>query len=87
MNREEREYLRGRLVEVRERVVAAIAPKLLQEEPEQFGLDERTGEAIPFDELKRVPWVRTAQMRARERDLLAADSDVLLAYRNERYAG
>jgi DnaK suppressor protein len=63
------------------------ALKLLDETPDRYGLDERTGEPIPFDHLERVPWARTAQPHEQATDLLAADADVLRAYRNERYSG
>lgn len=61
----------------------------LEREPERFGHDERTGEMIPFERLDLVPWART---RAEDphrvaTDIVAADSDVLRAYRNERYSG
>jgi RNA polymerase-binding transcription factor DksA len=31
----------------------------LYEHPDQFGIDERTGEEIPFERLDIVPWART----------------------------
>lgn len=63
------------------------ALKLLDDAPDHYGLDERTGEPIPFDQLDNVPWARTARPHEDASDLLAADSDVLRAYRNERYSG
>ena len=63
------------------------ALKLLDEAPDRYGLDERTGEPISFDHLERVPWARTVQPHEDATDLLAADADVLSAYRNERYSG
>jgi RNA polymerase-binding transcription factor DksA len=32
----------------------------LYREPDRFGLDERTGQEIPFSRLDVVPWARTA---------------------------
>jgi RNA polymerase-binding transcription factor DksA len=63
------------------------ALKLLDETPDRYGLDERTGKLIPFDHLERVPWARTVQPHEDATDPLAADADVLSAYRNERYSG
>jgi len=63
------------------------AMKLLQEAPDRYGLDERTGEPIPLDYLEKVPWARTVRQHEDTSDLLAADPDVLRAYRNERYSG
>ena len=63
------------------------ALKALREMPERFGIDERTGESIPFDQLDRIPWARTVRPTENAADLIAADSDVLRAYRNERYSG
>ena len=65
------------------------AIRRLEREPERFGHDERTGEQIPFERLDLVPWART---RAEDphrmaTDIVAADPDVLRAYRNERYSG
>jgi DnaK suppressor protein len=31
----------------------------LYEQPEQFGICENTGEAIPLERLELVPWTRT----------------------------
>ena len=63
--------------------------KRLEGDPERFGHDERTGAEIPFERLDLIPWART---RAEDphsvaTNIVAADSDVLRAYRNERYAG
>jgi DnaK suppressor protein len=61
----------------------------LYRHPDRFGRDERTGEEIPFERLKIIPWARTlvdspppgaAARRAAEEDNWAAD-------RNDRYAG
>ena len=65
------------------------AVQRLEGDPERFGHDERTGEEIPFERLDLIPWART---RAEDphsvaTNIVAADSDVLRAYRNERYAG
>lgn len=65
------------------------AIRRLEREPERFGHDDLTGEQIPFERLDLVPWVRT---RAEDphrmaTDIVAADSDALSAYRNERYSG
>lgn len=35
------------------------ALRRLIETPDRFGLDERTGEAIPFERLDIIPWART----------------------------
>lgn len=35
----------------------------LIESPERFGLDERTGEAIPLERLDVIPWARTGVSR------------------------
>ena len=61
----------------------------LEAEPERFGHDERTGEDIPFERLDMVPWARTRgnEPPREATNVIAADSDVLSAYRNERYAG
>jgi RNA polymerase-binding transcription factor DksA len=32
----------------------------LRTSPEKFGLDENTGESIPFERLDIIPWARTA---------------------------
>src|SRR5436309_1291049 len=61
------------------------AIKRLEGEAERFGYDERTGEEIPFERLDLIPWART---RAEDphnvpTNIVAADSDVLRAYRNE----
>jgi DnaK suppressor protein len=65
------------------------AMKRLEHDAERFGHDERTGEEIPFERLDAIPWARTrADDPHREStNIVAADSDVLRAYRNERYAG
>jgi len=63
------------------------ALKLLDETPDRYGVDERTGEPIPFDHLERGAWARTVEPHKDATDLLAADADVLSAYRNERYSG
>ena len=63
------------------------ALKQLQEAPDRYGLDERTGEPIPFDQLDKIPWARTVRPHEDVTDLLAADPDVLRSYRNERYSG
>src|SRR3954465_3484258 len=65
------------------------AIRRLEREPERYGHDELTGEPIPFERLDLIPWART---RAEDphnmaTDIAAADSDVLRAYRNERYSG
>ena len=61
----------------------------LEREPERFGHDELTGEQIPFERLDLVPWARTRAEDPHKlaTDIVAADSDVLRAYRNERYSG
>ena len=64
-----------------------VTLRALDETPDRYGLDERTGEPIPLDLLERVPWARTVQPHEQATDLLAADADVLNAYRNERYSG
>ena|SRR5690348_7604916 len=99
MTEEQRAHLRRRLEQERKRVVDRLARlsreladiqdalKLLDETPDRYGLDERTGEPIPFDHLERVPWARTVQPHEEATDSLAVDADVLSAYRNERYAG
>lgn len=65
------------------------AIRRLEGEPERFGHDERTGERIPFERLDLVPWARTLADDPHKvaTDIVAADSDVLRAYRNERYSG
>ena len=65
------------------------AMRRLEREPERFGHDERTGEDIPFERLELVPWARTRtdDPHTVATDIVAADSDVLRAYRNERYSG
>jgi len=63
------------------------AMKVLQEAPDRYGLDKQTGEPIPFDLLDKTPWALTALRHEDASHLLAADPDVLRAYRNERYAG
>ncbi|HKW49642.1 MAG TPA: TraR/DksA C4-type zinc finger protein [Gemmatimonadaceae bacterium] len=65
------------------------ARRRLESEPERFGHDERTGERIPFERLDLVPWARTCAEDPHKvaTDIVAADSDVLRAYRNERYSG
>ena len=65
------------------------AIRRLEREPERFGHDERTGEDIPFERLELVPWARTRtdDPHTVATDIVAADSDVLRAYRNERYSG
>jgi DnaK suppressor protein len=35
----------------------------LYHQPERFGVDEHTGEAIPFERLEIIPWARTAAHR------------------------
>ena len=35
------------------------ALRRLYESPERFGLDEETGETIPFERLDLIPWART----------------------------
>jgi len=35
------------------------ALRRLYQSPERFGLDETTGEAIPFERLDLIPWART----------------------------
>ena len=61
----------------------------LECEPERFGHDELTGEQIPFVRLDQVPWARTRAEDPHKTatDIVAADPDVLSAYRNERYSG
>ena len=61
----------------------------LEREPERFGHDELTGEQIPFERLDLVPWARTRAEDPHKlaTDIVAADPDVLNAYRNERYSG
>jgi DnaK suppressor protein len=61
----------------------------LEREPERFGHDELTGEQIPLERLDLVPWARTRAEDPHKMatDIVAADSDVLSAYRNERYSG
>ena len=65
------------------------AIRRLEREPERFGHDELTGEQIPFERLDLVPWARTAAEDPHKMatDIVAADPDVLRAYRNERYSG
>jgi len=65
------------------------AIKRLAREPERFGHDERTGEEIPFERLDLIPWARTRAENPHSvtTNIVAADADVLRAYRNERYAG
>ena len=65
------------------------AMKRLENEPERFGHDERTGEEIPFERLGVIPWARTrADDPHREAtNIVEVDADVLRAYRNERYSG
>lgn len=36
------------------------ALRRLYHEPQKFGQDERTGEAIPFERLDIIPWARTS---------------------------
>ena len=36
------------------------ALRRLYHEPQKFGRDERTGEAIPFERLDIIPWARTS---------------------------
>lgn len=36
------------------------ALRRLYHEPQKFGKDERTGQAIPFERLEMIPWARTA---------------------------
>ena len=36
------------------------ALRRLYQDPQRFGKDERTGEAIPFERLDIIPWARTA---------------------------
>lgn len=77
----------SRLTRVLREIDEAI--RRLEREPERFGRDERTGEKIPFERLDVVPWARTrtADPHTIVTDIVAADSDVLRAYRNERYSG
>jgi DnaK suppressor protein len=65
------------------------AIRRLEREPERFGHDELTGEQIPFERLDLVPWARTRAEDPHKMatDIVAVDSDVLRAYRNERYSG
>jgi RNA polymerase-binding transcription factor len=65
------------------------AMRRLEREPERFGHDELTGEQIPFERLDLVPWARTRAEDPHKlaTDIVAADPDVLSAYRNERYSG
>ncbi|HYW33059.1 MAG TPA: TraR/DksA C4-type zinc finger protein [Gemmatimonas sp.] len=42
--------------------IDAALERLLQS-PETFGLDENTGEEIPFERLDIIPWARTAVNR------------------------
>ena len=37
------------------------ALRRLYEEPDRFGRDEETGEAIPFERLDMIPWARRAR--------------------------
>lgn len=66
-----------------------VALRRLESEPERFGHDELTGEQIPFEQLDVVPWARTRAEDSHKMatDIVAADPDVLRAYRNERYSG
>jgi len=42
------------------------ALRRLYHDPQKFGRDERTGEAIPFERLDMIPWARTStDLRAR----------------------
>src|SRR6266513_240801 len=61
------------------------AIRRLECEPERFGHDELTGEQIPFERLDLVPWARTRAEDPHKMatDIVAADPDVLSAYRNE----
>lgn len=36
------------------------ALRRLYHEPQKFGRDERTGQAIPFERLEIIPWARTS---------------------------
>jgi RNA polymerase-binding transcription factor DksA len=65
------------------------ASKRLELDPERFGRDELTGMEIPFERLELIPWARTRteDPHGGATNIVAADSDVLSAYRNERYAG
>ena len=92
LTHDQRVWLGARLREEHARVngeLAAIELALtrLEAEPERFGVDERTGEEIPFEQLMKTPWARTRASDTGSSDVLAADSDVLAADRNERYSG
>jgi len=75
----------SRLSRVLAEIVSAL--KLLDEAPDRYGVDEQTGEPIPLDQLDKIPWARSVRPHEDATDLLAADPDVLRAYRNERYSG
>ena len=92
LSNEQRECLAARLREERTRLVGELAEldyavTRLEAQPECFGLDERTGEEIPFEQLMEIPWVRTGTSHEGSKDIPAADSDVRAADRNERYSG
>lgn len=63
------------------------ALKKLHDAPGRFGVDERTGQPLPFELLDRAPWARTVRSIHLGADPLAADPDVLQAFRNDRYSG
>ena len=43
--------------------IDAALERLIQD-PEKFGVDENTGEDIPFERLRIIPWARTGEHQA-----------------------
>ena len=61
----------------------------LYRHPDRFGRDERSGEEIPFERLKVIPWARTRvdDPPPRAAEQRPVEEDLRLADRNDRYPG